>query len=68
MEASAPMPSRLSTPLTIKLQLTLVFGALVVLAAVVLTWVLGDMLREKRAKRALMCSSSPSSRTSSSPR
>lgn len=41
------MASRLSQPLTIKLQLTLVFGALVVLASVVITWALGGMLRER---------------------
>jgi diguanylate cyclase (GGDEF)-like protein len=47
METTGPMRLRPSSPLTIKLQLTLVFGALVVLAAVVLTWVLGEMLRER---------------------
>jgi diguanylate cyclase (GGDEF)-like protein len=47
METSGPMRFRESAPLTIKLQLTLVFGGLVVLAAVVLTWVLGEMLRER---------------------
>lgn len=41
------MPWRLSLPLTIKLQLTLVFGAVVVLASVVLTSALGGMLRER---------------------
>lgn len=47
MATSSPMLSRLSAPLTIKLQLTLVFGTLVVLASVVLTWVLGEMLRDR---------------------
>lgn len=47
METAGPMPWRLSLPLTIKLQLTLVFGALVVLASIVLTWALGGMLSER---------------------